>query len=248
VNNRTILFIFTSTTIMMVAMLLQNAYGPKPADDLPPADAIGAVASLDPETQNEDGAENAAAESQADADLETDTDTEAPSEPAAELNLVAGEDPAADAEPEAADEQSKQSTESFLTLGSVSPDGADRFLITINPMGGTIRRVELNFRNQKNDRIVYRDLTNKSGYLGHLEPIESADGLRVRVVGPGTPAALATCKSANEAGVRVNDILLSINGEPITSAADMEKMLAETHPGDSLQLAVKRSGKTVTQD
>ena len=49
-NNRTILFIFTSTAIMMVAMTLQNAYGPKQVEQAP-ADAASTVASLDPDQE-----------------------------------------------------------------------------------------------------------------------------------------------------------------------------------------------------
>ena len=72
--------------------------------------------------------------------------------------------------------------------------------------------------------------------------------MKVRVVGPGTPAALATSKFRDAAGVRVDDILQSLDGEPITSKADLLAMLAKTRPGDSVQLAVKRDGQTVMQN
>ena len=253
-NNRTILFIFTSTAIMMVAMTLQNAYGPKQVEQAP-ADATSTVASLDPDQENGGTATSDATPptNSKGAPDETGAGAEVTSKPAADDTPmddtpIAGDPPAIETEPAADDQQSVQPAKTFFTLGSVSADGSDRFLITINPMGGTIRRVELNCRHQKNDRIVYRELSDKSGYLGHLEPIESDDGLRVRVVGPGTPAALATSESADDAGIRVNDILHSIGDEPITSAADFTKTLESTKPGDSLQLTVKRDGRTVTQN
>jgi len=250
VNGRTILFIFASTAIMMGAMTLQNAYGPKPPAGQQATEASSTVASLDSDLA--DDSVDAPATSPADSQDDPATDAGATSEAAATVTPVAEVKPAA-AEPDAGDEDpsedvdSSQAVENFFTLGSVSPDGSDRYLVTVNPLGGTIRRVELNYRHKKNDRIVYRDLTYKAGYLGHLEPIQSADGLKVRVVGPGTPAALATCRSADKAGVRVNDILLSVDGEPITSANDLEKMLAETRPGDSVELAVRRDGRELTQ-
>lgn len=249
-NGRTILFIFASTAIMMGAMTLQNAYGPKPPADQQSTEASSTVASLDADQADESA--DSRATSPEDPKDDAATDAGASSEPAIAATPVAEAKPAAaelDADDQAGsdDADASQAVEKFFTLGSVSPDGADRFLVTVNPRGGTIRRVELNYRHKKNNRIVYRDLTYKAGYLGHLEPIESADGLKVRVVGPGTPAALATCESADDAGVRVNDILMSVDGEPITSATDLEKMLAETRPGDSVQLAVKRDGRDLTQ-
>ncbi len=252
-NSRTILFICASTAIMMIAMTLQNAYGPKP-----PTTSPSTVASLDADQVGEGAAEidetQATAEPQETPPSEspvdaTDTDTSAPEgiSPAISPESADAKTPVA-AEPATDDKSGPQPAEKFFTLGSVSPDGKDRFLITVNPMGGTIRRVELNYRHQKNQRIVYRELSDKSGYLGHLEPLPSDDGLKVRVVGPGTPAALATSESTDDAGVRVNDILLSLDGEPITSEDDLRNMIAETRPGDSVQLAVKRDGQTVTQN
>ena len=250
-NNRTILFIFASTAIMMAAMTLQNAYGPKQVDQTS-ADTASTVASLDSDQESGvDGEQKNENEGTVESDATSTTNlTDSPNEAGADAETtpdgappkqaVGDDQPNGDTEVAAGDQKSNQSAKTFFTLGSVSADGSDRFLITINPMGGTIRRVELNYRHQKNERIVYRELSDKSGYLGHLEPIESADGLRVRVVGPGTPA--------DDAGIRVNDILHSIGDKPITSAADFGKMLASTKPGDSLQVTVKRDGRTVNQN
>lgn len=262
-NGRTILFIFASSAIMMLAMTMQNAYGPKQPEAQPPAGT--SVASLDAEQAVD--AEQANPSSQPEtADIEpdqvaastgSDRDQDSPNESALNLSDSRAADSskeanettneADNAEPSTADDDKSESADQFYTLGSVSEDGTDRFLITINPMGGTIRRVELNYRHEKDKRITYRDLEYDAGYLGHLEPLETADGLRVRVVGPGTPAAQATSKSNKDAGVRVNDVLLSMDGEPITSSADMEKMLAKTKPGSSIELVVRRDGRSIKQ-
>ena len=184
-NSRTILFILASTAIMMVAMTLQSAYGPKPPTDQPVGDTSSAAASIEAIQADEQGTEVD------DADVDSDTErtepqtksskespAEATDDEAGATSLSAAdadstENPTADAEAAAGDQITTPSAEKFLTLGSVSPDGKDRFLIMINPMGGTIRRVELNCRRKKDDRLVYRELSDKSGYLGHLEPIQS---------------------------------------------------------------------------
>lgn len=252
-NGRTILFIFASSAIMLVAMTLQNAYGPKPTVAPQPTESSNTVASLDADT----------AEQQAPLDSESpsnpDTPDTHPSENA-EDNTAAEGQPQQDAtvgEDSAPSEESEDNAEDeaeiasgpgeFYTIGSLSEDGSDRFLITVNPMGGTIRRVELNYRHEQTKRIAYRDLEYDGGYLGNIEPQKTADGLKVRVVGAGTPAATATSESKDESGIRTNDILMSLAGEPITSSEDLNEMLASTKPGDSVQIVVKRDGKTITQ-
>ena len=247
-NGRTIMFIFASSAIMMVAMTLQNAYGPQP-----PAEENATVASLDADQTSDDLTDSSDSSiddtkpgSERDSAEDPSGENEAAS-PSTEAVQAAADD-ANESVDDAQSENEPQSVDQFYTLGSVSDDGADRFLITINPMGGTIRRIELNYRREKDKRISYRDLDYDGGYLGHLEPQKTADGLRVRVVGPGTPAATATSESNDDAGVRVNDVLLSLDGEPITSSEDLNRMLAETRPGSTVQLVVQRDGRSIPQD
>ncbi|MFN2224513.1 MAG: hypothetical protein ACK2UH_18300, partial [Candidatus Promineifilaceae bacterium] len=74
----------------------------------------------------------------------------------------------------------------------------------LNTRGAAVERVELS-------SPKYRDLEDKSGYLGHLGLSDEAGGCRVGVVGPGTPAAQAVCtKSQVPPGLQVGDLILSV--------------------------------------
>ena len=120
-------------------------------------------------------------------------------------------------------------------MGSLNPDGSDRYLVTINKRGGAISRVELNVRDT-NGRYTYRDLIWEGGYIGCLDPEDTPEGVRVRTVGDGTPAAVA--------GVTVGDFILSVDDEPITSADDFDDYLEnKTKPGSLVKITVNRNGE-----
>jgi YidC/Oxa1 family membrane protein insertase len=122
----------------------------------------------------------------------------------------------------------------FVTMGSLNPDGLDRYLVTINKRGGTISRVELNVRDP-NGRYTYRDLIWEGGYLGCLDPEDTSKGVRVRTVGEGTPAAVA--------GMKVGDLIESLDDEPITSADDFQNYLENsTKPNTVVKITVNRNG------
>ena len=101
----------------------------------------------------------------------------------------------------------------YLTLGSVDPDSSYRSLFTFTNQGAGVLRVEL-----ANPR--FRDLQDRGGYIGHLELVpDPAGGLRVQVVGPGTPAAVA--------GVQVSDRILSVEEKDDTVKLESAKQFAE---------------------
>ena len=74
-------------------------------------------------------------------------------------------------------------------------------------------------------------------------------GLTVQVVGPGTPA--------EKAGIRVGDVIQSVNGKPVTSYASLESedtvlspagadyVFAKTKPNRTVEIAVVRGGKEI---
>ena len=133
----------------------------------------------------------------------------------------------------------------FIKLGSLNPDGSDRFLVTVNQNGGTLHRVELNFRDS-DGKIRYRDLDTKGGYLGSFNTVENSNQITVVAVGRHTPASIA--------GLQKGDILKSVNIEgdneiPPVGREDFEQWLSDnTEPGDTIQLHVLRNGapKTLT--
>ncbi|QDU89938.1 Membrane protein insertase YidC [Pirellulimonas nuda] len=109
-----------------------------------------------------------------------------------------------------------------VTFGSLASDGPYRMLVSANNIGGAIERIELSSEQ-------YRDLHDRAGYLGSLELSET---MTVRQVGAGTPAALA--------GIEVGDTLASVAGKTVDSPQAVAKALAETKPGDTLKVGVRR--------
>ena len=131
----------------------------------------------------------------------------------------------------------------FIKLGSLNPDGSDRFLVTVNQNGGTLHRVELNFRDTAG-KIRYRDLDTKGGYLGSFNTVENSGQLTIVAVGRHTPAALA--------GLQKDDIIeaVSLEGQdpvPPFGREFLEAWLSKnTNPGDSIKLRVLRDGAQKT--
>lgn len=70
------------------------------------------------------------------------------------------------------------------------------------------------------------------------EESRGAPGILVTAIAPNSPAF--------QAGMAVNDVLLSINGVRIESAAKTLDMIAETKPGTELVLQVSRNDRIVT--
>ena len=63
-------------------------------------------------------------------------------------------------------------------------------------------------------------------------------GASVQSVTEGAPA--------DQAGLQVNDIITSVNGQEITSSQDLVNVVGACEPGDKLELTVYRSGETIT--
>jgi len=118
----------------------------------------------------------------------------------------------------------------WISLGSADADSPYRMLVTLNSRGAAVERIELSSPR-------YRDLENRSGYLGHLAPGDAPEkgGALVRVVGPGTPAAAA--------GLQVDDVITALDKQKVSSAVALIDALEQTEPGQSIQLTVKREGE-----
>jgi serine protease Do len=67
--------------------------------------------------------------------------------------------------------------------------------------------------------------------------IKDTSGVIVVQVEQGSPAA--------EAGVRVGDIIVEINGIPIPNLKDYQANISQAKPGSALRFLVKRQGKTL---
>jgi YidC/Oxa1 family membrane protein insertase len=126
--------------------------------------------------------------------------------------------------------ESEETPLTYLTLGSVDPDSPYRGLFTFTNHGAGLTRVEL-----ANPR--FRDLHDRTGYLGHLELVaDKAGGVRVQVVGAGTPAALA--------GLEVGDRIVSATEEDktvdIASPQQFAEILSRRRPRGKFEFSIVR--------
>jgi YidC/Oxa1 family membrane protein insertase len=127
--------------------------------------------------------------------------------------------------------------EQLVTLGSLDPKSTYRMLVTLTNRGAAVVRTELN-------DPKFRDVEDRSGYLGHLSLdgaqgaiIGTGGGYRVEVVGPGTPAA--------EAGLKLGDVIVALNDQPVTGVRGFHQLLNKTSPRQKVTLKVRRDGKEV---
>jgi len=119
--------------------------------------------------------------------------------------------------------------EQWVTLGSADPQSPFRMLVTATNRGAAVKRIEL-----ANPR--FRDLEDRSGYLGHVvDETLAGGGAVVRVVGPGTPAA--------EAGLLPGDVIRSVDDRPVDDWISLGAALKTTEPGQTVSLTVLRQGE-----
>lgn len=167
-------------------------------------------------------------------------DNGAPAAPAADPAVGAPPAaPATDGE-EAPIEEEPAASPQRVAIGAVGDDSPYRMLLTANNVGGAVERIEL----ASDD---YRDLDERSGYLGRLALSDApGGGALVNVVGPGTPAA--------EAGLEAGDVvraatILGKQGEatpaetPITTAEGLERLIGGARPFREARLKVDREGE-----
>ena len=78
------------------------------------------------------------------------------------------------------------------------------------------------------------------GYLA-AETVPTADGILVKVVGPGTPAATAVATDSQTGiGLRVGDVIMSVDDQLTADPKGLEDALANTRPGDEVTIEVLR--------
>jgi YidC/Oxa1 family membrane protein insertase len=155
-----------------------------------------------------------------------------------------GEDQAAETPPEqkpagegavAADPAPQRAPRKWLQLGSLDATKS-AMLVTFDSRGGAVERVELS---------RYFDVSDTSGYLGHLSLTESeSGGGTINLVGPGTPASLASPDDPSVGiGLKSGDVLQSVNGRALTDITELESFLSrETMPRQEIKLVVSRPG------
>lgn len=210
-----------------------------------PGDADEASKKSDNPQDSESG--DATKSSDASANQDASTSGETPGE-SGQPDQVANPDPANDQDPgdePATDEPAgqpssrRQLDQQFISLGSLAADSPYRFLVTLNNRAASIHRLELAQRKRNSERLRYKDLEIRHGYLGHLELSTSpAGGCRVNISGPGTPAEAA--------GIRAGDRITRFDGQPVETRIDLEVLLRGTRPGQEVAIEYEREGQTAT--
>lgn len=125
----------------------------------------------------------------------------------------------------------------WITLGSMDPASKYLMLMTLNSEGAGVERIELTQRDDQG-KLKYHRVDVRSGYLGYLaaQPAAEIDGVQVNVIGPGTPA--------DTAGLKVGDIIVSVDATPVLSRKDIDDALLESKPDDEIKLDVVRDGSS----
>ena len=249
-ERRLFTFMLASTAFLVVYSGLRILFDvqppapPEPAVAEVPADGADELAIEDDADPADDGAGNALAVADTPA---AEKENGAATETAAAERGDTGEPGVAAAEPAAAGDdgqpalvQNADKPQRWFTLGSMAANSPYNMLVYTTSRGSGLERIELTERGE-NGRLKYRRVDVRSGYLGYfagrtsLEP----EGVRVRVVGPGTPASIAKAESG-ETGIQPDDVIVAVQGKTVLSTADIETVLKKTKPGDQVSVDVVR--------
>ena len=88
---------------------------------------------------------------------------------------------------------------------------------------------------QDGEKMLAEMFRQQGGYLGiFMEETENAKGVRVSRVVLGSPA--------DQAGIKNDDVIVSIDGKAIASPVELRAAMEGTQPGQSLSVEVERNG------
>jgi serine protease Do len=101
-----------------------------------------------------------------------------------------------------------------------------------------VRRVADDLLNYKEVKTVWIGVRGATAAPANARPSARGQGLRVRSVWPGSPAA--------KAGLAPGDVVVSLDGRPVESREDFETALASVGPGKGLGVVFRREGAEMT--
>jgi YidC/Oxa1 family membrane protein insertase len=223
VEKRFILFVVLSVAILIGNILFQSWMRGKQPPQPVAQQKAGEDAKDDAKKK---GVGNEAVDPAAKKDGDKDAEKLAAEKPAAEKPAAQPAVVEAIAQPDV--------PQQYFTLGSADASDKNpyRMLATFNNTGAAVERIELSSSH-------FRDLEDRSGYLGHLaaEDAPGGVGAKINVVGRGTPAEIA--------GLKAGDVIKEVNGHVLSNAISLFTALSETHPDQEIPIVVSRDGNDV---
>jgi serine protease Do len=100
------------------------------------------------------------------------------------------------------------------------------------------RRVADDLLNYREVKTVWIGVRGATAAPANARPSARGQGLRVRSVWPGSPAA--------KAGLAPGDVVVSLDGRPVESREDFDTALASVGPGKALGVVYRREGAEMT--
>ena len=79
------------------------------------------------------------------------------------------------------------------------------------------------------------DLADVNAAVRDRFGIEADEGALVQTVSPGT--------AADDAGLQIGDVIVAIDGEDVTSSADLRSQIRDHESGDDVTITVERQGE-----
>ena len=224
-DNRFKLWLGLSLALFIVNFWIQATFFPPKEKPKPLANKPKAEAKVAPEKDDKKSDVKAEAE-KPDPDQTVDAGEPVDAKPA-EASAAENE------ETEQQEPEAIAASPEWITLGSADPSSPYRMLVTLTNVGAAVERIELN-------SPTYRDIDDRSGYIGHLalEDVPKLGGARVRAVGDGTPAALA--------GIQIGDVITGAEQKQIASGSAFADFLNSTKPKQVIRLVILRDGQQKT--
>lgn len=134
----------------------------------------------------------------------------------------------------------------FLRLGSYAVIGCVGWAIATHVANA---QVSLLGRPALGGSAFYLLHPSSQGYLGAgMQDIDGdrAAALKLKETRGAEIVTLDHDAPANQAGLRVHDVIMQMNGQPIEGVEQLRRMLRETPAGRTITLAVSRDGQTIS--
>ena len=129
-----------------------------------------------------------------------------------------------------------------VTTAILSPSGTNSGIGFAIPIDVVNRVVPELIRNGRVPTPGIGIVTANEGVAARL----GVEGVVVVRTAPGSPAAQAGLQGVNTANGTVGDVIVAANGKPVRRLADLSDQLDQTGVGNSVELSVRRQGRTRT--